>query len=583
MLHHLFEEVAAQHPQEIALCYSNEEMTYEQLNVRSNQLAHELVFNGVAPYTNVAILMDRSFDMVIAILAVLKAGAAYVPIDPNYPKDRIAFIVEDSSTKIVLTNLKDRAQASNYGVSQIHVKDIFQQDESNLNVNQSEDALAYIIYTSGSTGNPKGVMVEHRNVISLLNAVKFSFSSSDVWSLFHSISFDFSVWELFCSLLTGATLVIVPEEARKNFRLYRRLLIERKVTIANQTPSAFYSFQMEELKHPDKQLSLTTVFFGGEKLEPMRLKEWKKRYPLTQLINMYGITETTVHVTHKKLGSENILSDASNIGVALAHLKIHLLNDAFLPVSNEEIGEIFVEGAGLARGYVNNPELTKEKFVEHPAISKNKLYRSGDLGRYLPNGEIEYIGRTDNQIKIRGYRIELEEIESKLKQYEGIQEVIVAAEAHGDSKVLIAFYTCEVDLDTTSISEFLLTKLPSYMVPSIFRRVEEFIKMGNGKVDRNRIFECKEFKNTNSQLSTEGMSLLQKRILDIITTCFVEGSGNITMSSEFSDVGLDSLTFIQVIVALEEAFDFEFDDEVLLITGFPTVRSMVEYVESKVT
>ena len=589
MLHHLFENIVTANREKVALIYREQKMTYEELNIRANSVAYKLKKNGVGVGSKVALMVERSFEMVIGILAILKVGGVYVPIDPEYPTDRIRYILSDSAPILMLTTKNAISYPLNYGIKSIDINDAFSYDSDehfcNLNIEMPDDALAYIIYTSGSTGNPKGVMVEHRNVVSLLKSVDFGFTSEDVWTMFHSISFDFSVWELFGAITTGASLVLIPNEIRNNFREYRRLLIDYEVTIINHTPSAFYSLQIEEQKYIEKQLSsITHVIFGGEKLIPSKLCEWKKKYPHMRLFNMYGITETTVHVTCKELSYEDLLSGISNIGVALPHLKVHLLDEQCNCVKVNEIGEICVEGDGVARGYVNNPTETENHFIKCLGDSKKTLYKSGDLARYLPNGDMEYIGRIDNQVKIHGYRIELEEIETYILQISEINEAVVIIEDNDEYNISMkVLYSAEVDIDEKFFSNYLLTKIPSYMVPRKFKRVMRFIRKENGKIDRKKMSDLyKETFLDNSQLPVEEIPFIQAEILNVISYNLFGEVNKVSVDDDFIDVGIDSLSFIKVIVALEKSFSFQFDDEFLLITEFPTVRTLVEYVEKKI-
>ena len=587
MLHKLFEKTTALHKDKPALYLGSQVMTYEQLNSKSNQLAHELIKNGALCGDRVAILMDRSFEMIISILATLKSGCAYVPVDPEYPTSLIEYLIRDCSPETILTKSKITPHKQTYGTAKkVYVDEINETNICNPDLHINDNAMAYIIYTSGSGGDPKGVMVGHENVTGLLNAVCINFVPSDVWTLFHSISFDFSVWELFGAILSGGGLVIVPDDIRQNFRKFRRLLIESNVTVLNQTPSAFYSLQAEELKHDSNELSLKYIIFGGEKLNPVYLKEWRDRYQETKLINMYGITETTVHTTYKELKDEDLISNTSNIGQALPHLKIHLLDENLNPVPAGETGEIFIEGIGLAKGYINNPELTKKKFFKIKHISNNMLYRSGDFGRHLFNGDIEYVGREDNQVKIRGHRIELEEIETHINRCDGImQSIVTAFDINETDKALKAFYVSDATIDFKKILDSLAAKLPHYMLPVSFTRVENFALTVNGKIDRKKVLDCLEVKteDTSSHIAAfDNLTCTQKRIFQVIVSILNENFlENISIHSTLANC-FDSITFIKVVVTLEVEFNFQFEDEMLIMTKFPIMKTLVEYVESKI-
>ena len=285
---------------------------------------------------------------------------------------------------------------------------------------------AYVIYTSGSTGKPKGVVVEHRNVVQLLfqDRLQFTFGPKDVWTMFHSYAFDFSVWEIFGSLLYGGRLVVVDPATAKDPEAFLELLKKEKVTVLNQVPSYFTQLNAAAGRAPEKELAVRYLVFGGEAFYPHIVKDWKKRYPSTQIVNMYGITETTVHVTYKEIGEQEIAQGISNIGTQLAPLSVYILDPHGRPQPLGIPGEIHVGGAGVARGYLNRPELTAERFVPNP-FGEGRLYRTGDLGRRLSGGNIEYLGRIDHQVKIRGFRIELGEIESALRDHPSVEDVIV--------------------------------------------------------------------------------------------------------------------------------------------------------------
>ncbi|MCE3294287.1 MAG: hypothetical protein K0R65_1, partial [Crocinitomicaceae bacterium] len=362
-------------------------------------------------------------------------------------------------------------------------------ENSPENINKPDDRC-YIIYTSGSTGNPKGVQISHKNVIRLLFNEEnlFDFSASDCWTLFHSYCFDFSVWEMYGALLYGGKLVIVSPETARDTNAFAMLCEKEAVTVLNQTPGAFYNFieSAESAKLDLKQLRY--VIFGGEALHPKRLETWYENHPATKLVNMYGITETTVHVTYKEIGKQEISEGISNIGKAIPTLNCYVLDDFLHVQPVGVVGELCVSGDGLSRAYLNRPELTSERFADHPYIKGEKLYRSGDLARWLPNGELEYLGRKDQQVKIRGYRIEIGEIEKTLDSYPNIANVVVLArQDHAGENYLCAYYESETAIEAANLRTHLLRTLPDYMVPSFFVHLERIPLTSNGKVNRKAL------------------------------------------------------------------------------------------------
>ncbi|MFD2943647.1 non-ribosomal peptide synthetase, partial [Flavobacterium notoginsengisoli] len=416
----LFEEQVVKSPDAIAVVFEGEQLSYRELDERSNQLAHYLRGRGVVADTLVGICLERSVEMLVGILGILKSSGAYVPIDPEYPVERIGYMLEDAAIQLVLSSSASHAALKEHPVSVLLLDDqwdlICGHPSGKPDTVLLPHNLAYVIYTSGSTGNPKGVMIEHTNVVRLFKneSCLYDFESSDVWTLFHSFCFDFSVWEMYGALLFGGRLVIVPKAATKDSIAFKELLVKEGVTVLNQTPGSFYAFQ-EEFLHGSFEHSLRYVIFGGEALNPSYLRNWKQTYPDCALINMYGITETTVHVTYKEITEIEVLNSVSNIGSAIPTLGCYIVDSDLNLVPVGVVGELCVGGAGVARGYLNREALTEEKFVKNPFEESNfKLYRSGDLARWLPDGNLEYIGRSDAQVKIRGYRIELGEIENAL-------------------------------------------------------------------------------------------------------------------------------------------------------------------------
>ncbi|TCW58282.1 non-ribosomal peptide synthase protein (TIGR01720 family)/amino acid adenylation domain-containing protein [Bacillus thuringiensis] len=554
-IHELFEQQALNHPNDIAVTYGKEKVTYRELNERANQLAHYLQKKGVGPDTLVGMCVERSLEMIVGILGVLKAGGAYVPLDPTYPEQRLQYILEDASIQLFVTqeSLKELKWLPE-NVESIFLdrdQDEIGKESKTLPVSDvSSQNLAYVIYTSGSTGNPKGVMIEHHNVIRLFKSTDcwYQFNEKDTWTLFHSYAFDFSVWENWGALLYGGKLVVVPYWISRSPKDFYQLLVEEEVTVLNQTPSAFRQLiRVCEQEDKNKNLQLRYVIFGGEALEPISLLPWFQRYgeKNPQLINMYGITETTVHVTYYPITLDDVQhASRSNIGKRIPDLEVYILDAYQQPVPIGVDGELYIGGAGLARGYLNRPELTAERFISHPFSSdpKARLYRTGDLARYLPDGNLDYHGRIDHQVKIRGFRIEIGEIESTLNTYASVKEavVIVREDQQGDKR-LVAYVVG--DGNVGAWREYLKAKLPSYMVPSGFVAMEAIPLTANGKVDREALpmpeekqinSECVGPRNSNEQILTT----IWKQVL---------GVKKVGIYDNFFEIGGDSILSIQII------------------------------------
>jgi amino acid adenylation domain-containing protein len=513
-IHQLFEAQAKRTPEAVAVVFptpdlpdqagqgQDERLTYRELNLRANQVAHYLRALGVGPETLVGICLERSPETVVAILGVLKAGGAYVPLDPAYPKERLAFIMEDSQCPVLLTEsrLLQNLPASMARVVCLDTDRNAMDRESaeNLASGVTADNLAYVIYTSGSTGKPKGVLITHHNVVRLFEATHpwFHFDHRDVWTLFHSYAFDFSVWEMWGALLYGGQLVVVPYWVSRSPHAFYNLLRTQRVTVLNQTPSAFRQLiRAEEEVGVAGDLALRLVIFGGEALELNSLKPWFERHgdALPQLVNMYGITETTVHVTYRPLTRADLnQAPGSVIGRPIPDLQVYLLDQHLQPVAIGVPGELYVGGAGLTRGYLNRPELTAERFVPHRFSDQPGacLYRSGDLARYLPTGDIEYLGRIDHQIKLRGFRIELGEIEAVLCQHPAVREsLVLAREGASGEKQLVAYVVPDQKQGprASQLRTFLSSQLPDYMIPSAVVTLENLPLTPNGKVDRGAL------------------------------------------------------------------------------------------------
>ena len=439
LLHRRFEAQARRNPAAPAVVLEGERLSYGELNGRANRLARRLRTRGVGPEAPVALCLERTPAMVVAILAVLKAGGAYVPLDPAYPRERLGFLLEDSRASVLLSeeSLLDALPISEAQRLCLEEELLASESADDLDIAVAPESLAYVIYTSGSTGRPKGVLVSHANVAHLFDATApwFGFDESDVWTLFHSYAFDFSVWEIWGALLHGGRLVVVPHWVSRSPDAFHELLRREAVTVLNQTPSAFRQLARAD-EASGAATALRLVIFGGEALDVQGLAPWLARHPedRPRLVNMYGITETTVHVTYRPIGAEDLAAGgASPIGIAIPNLRVFVLDPRLQLVPVGVPGEIHVGGEGLARGYLGHPELTAERFVPHPFPEEpgERLYRSGDLARYRPDGGLEYLGRGDHQVKIRGFRIELGEIQAVLSSHPEVRESAVVFDPDG--------------------------------------------------------------------------------------------------------------------------------------------------------
>ncbi|OXA89990.1 non-ribosomal peptide synthetase [Flavobacterium hercynium] len=534
----LFEEQAARTPHNVAVSFGDITLTYKELNEQANQLAHYLRANyAIQPDDLVGIKLERSEKMIIAIFGILKSGGAYVPIDPDYPQDRIEYIEKDSNSKLVID---DNVLALFYANHE-------QYAASNIEKINSPDDLIYVIYTSGTTGNPKGTLLEHKNVVRLFFTDKplFDFNEKDVWTMFHSYSFDFSVWEINGALLFGGKLIMVPKQIAQNTPAFLDLVEQEGVTVLNQTPSAFYNVINSEKSGEKKCNTLRYVIFGGEALNPTLLSDWHRKYPNAKLINMYGITETTVHVTYKEITEKEIHSEQSNIGKPIPTLKCYILdaNKRMVPIG--VTGELYVAGLGLARGYFNLPELTAKKFISNPFTEGERLYDSGDLASWLPDGNIEYFGRKDHQVKIRGYRIELGDIENAILQYSAVlKQVVVDVKVNNQEKILVAYLVSDAVIDRSELRTFLQAKLPDYMIPGFYITLEVLPLTHNGKINRKALPNISE-----QDIVKKEYEAPRNATEEILTTIWQEMMGieKIGIADNFFDLGGHSLIVAQVI------------------------------------
>jgi amino acid adenylation domain-containing protein len=500
-LHARFARQVLQTPDAIAVVCDGATLSYRELDERANQLAHHLKALGAGPEVLVGLHLERSLELVIGIMGILKAGAAYLPLDPSYPGDRLSFILGDAKSPILVTQSSLAAKLPALTAKIVSVdsdKDVIAANAKTAVPDAATpQSLAYVIYTSGSTGKPKGVQIEHANVIRLFTATDkwYGFGASDVWTLFHSFAFDFSVWEIWGALLYGGKLVIVPYMVSRSPDAFHELLANEGVTVLNQTPSAFRQLIAADQEAPrDRKLRLRHVVFGGEALDTRSLLPWYERYAddAPRLVNMYGITETTVHVTYRELRKEDASRNSSPIGEPIPDLSLYLLDGNLEPVPIGVAGELYVGGAGLARGYLNRDDLTATRFIPHP-FERNtgaRLYKSGDVARYLANGSLEFVGRADTQVKVRGHRIELGEIDATLAKMDGIGQAVTIVREDRPGDVRLVAYLVARGAENPAddaIRAHLKKTLPEYMVPAHFIALKAIPLTANGKLDKKAL------------------------------------------------------------------------------------------------
>ena len=605
-LHQRFARQAERTPDAPALSFEGMTLSYAELDGRSRRLAAELRRRGVGPEVLVGLAVERSLDMVVAILAVLRAGGAYLPLDPEQPEARLRFILDDAAPALLLTQERLAERWSELGCEVVTIESLAAaSDAADEPAFAPEPATtmdprhpAYVIYTSGSTGKPKGTPVSHANALRLFDATApwFGFGPDDVWTLFHSYAFDFTVWELWGALLYGGRLVVVPKDVVRSPEAFLRLLAEEKVTVLNQTPSAFRHLVAADGEPGAPAVSsLREVIFGGEAVDLPSLAPWFERHgdQRPRLVNMYGITETTVHVTYRPLSQDDLgRTVRSPIGVPIPDLELHVLRGGLgggldlLPVGVP--GELHVAGAGLARGYLGRPALTAERFVPHPYAQRpgERLYRTGDLGRRLADGTIDYLGRADHQVKIRGFRIELGEIEAALAEHPAVKQAVASVHPGAAGPMLVGYVVIGggegelgKDAGDDALRRFLRQRLPEYMVPAVLLRLDALPLTATGKLDRRALPTPEGERPTLGIEFVAPTGELERQIAAVWAA--VLGVEKVGIHDSFFDLGGHSLAMVTAVGKLRKALDRPLS--IVDAFRYPTVQQLAAHLADRAT
>ena len=585
-IHQLFEAQVERTPDATAVVFETQQLTYRQLNARANKLANYLQKLGVAPEVLVGICVERSLEMVIGLLGVLKAGGAYVPLDPSYPKERLSFMLSDSQALVLLTQQKLVAALPEHQAHVVYLDDCQEltasESKENLVSEVKPENLAYVIYTSGSTGKPKGTMIPHRGIVNYLSWCTKTYSVADGCGtpVHSSIGFDATITSLFSPLLVGQKVVLVPEEGEIE-ALSTLLCSQSNFSLVKITPA---HLEMLSQLLPSSEVASQTraLVIGGEALLGKTLLFWHQNVSQTRLINEYGPTETVVGCCVYEVLNQTPLFGAIPIGRPIANTQIYLLNRNLQPVPIGVPGEMYISGDGLARGYLNRPELTAEKFIPNSFSSQPGVlfYKTGDLARYLPNGEIEYLGRIDHQVKIRGFRIELGEIESILSQHPAVREVVVLArEEQPSDKQLVAYIVPgqEQTPTTSELRHYLKEQLPEYMVPSVFMLLKVMPLTPNGKVDRPALPAPDSLRPSLATTYEAPRSEMERSIATIWQE--VLHLEKVGVNDNFFDLGGHSLLMVQVHNKLRESVNWNLS--IIEMFQNPTIKTLVQYVSQK--
>lgn len=564
-----FQNMVKKYPDKIAVVCENKKISYKELEEKSNVLAEYLLKNGSKKQNVIGILINRSLELAVGLLAILKVGGIYLPIDPEYPEDRINYMLEDSNANILLTNSKNYEIVKKENIRKIDIgldSNIYENEGKEISIDIDYNDLMYLIYTSGSTGKPKGVMLKHQNIINFLLGTKnvIDFNNDKTMVSITTICFDIFVLEFWGALTSGMTVVIANEIEQNNASLLNELCLENHVNMIQTTPSRFKVLLASDDIVFMKKMS--DIMVGGEGLSKFLVEKFSS-ITNANLYNMYGPTETAVWSTIKKVKAK----DSITIGKPIANTKCYILSKDQKLLPTYIPGELYIGGDGVSKGYLNKEELTNEKFVKSPFNKNEIIYNTNDLAYFNDNGEIVHLGRTDFQVKIRGYRIELEEIENKVNEIKGISNAVVVADS--ESKYLICYYTSNQEIPVSEITPILMKELPNYMIPAVFHRLETFPMTPNGKLDRKSLPRIEIEKSTLEKCATKTEKLLYKIISKIVDNTEID------VNAPFMSIGLDSLGLIEVQTTL---LQYNYILNTQDFYRFNTIRTLAENIDNNI-
>lgn len=566
----LFEKQVEKTPEKVAIVSNRKQLTYKELNEKANMLARKMIEKGVKQQDIVGIMLNRSPEMIIGLIAILKCGATYLPIDPEYPEERISYMLENSETKLVLINNNTEKYVPE-NCSKINVKNIENQNKDNLNLKINENSLVYLIYTSGSTGKPKGVQITNRNLNNFIKGMKekIDFNQDKTMVSVTTICFDIFGLEMWCSLTSGLTLVVANELEQNMPALLNKLCLENKVNMIQTTPSR-YSVIFEDVKNLQFIENITEILVGGEAVNEKALSNIKK-YSKARIFNVYGPTETTIWSTMKELTKE----DTITIGKPIANTQCYILNKNHKLLPLGVPGELYIGGDGVSNGYLKRDDLNEEKFIKSPFTPNCKIYNTNDLAYYIENGDIVHLGRTDFQVKIRGFRIELGEIENAIEKNENInQAVVVKRKLQNGHDALVAYYTIIENTEMLDeLKESLNKKLPQYMVPQYFVKIDKMPHTPNGKIDRKALPEPDA--QEVDKIIVGPRNELDKELIDIIAKML--RIAQISLTDTLLDLGGDSLTAITLSTKILSKYNVQINIKDLLSNY--TIKDISNYIK----